>query len=206
MTAERDVPADDGSARRGPGIGERGLTLVEMVMVLAFIGVLAAMVVPRGNTATYQTRAVMDAVGTTLLSAQRLALTRQHDVVVSFDRDQDVFRMLYDADNDGERDDGEHVRVVPLGEGVTFGRGPAPALAAHPGGPVTFSQTRDGDPAVTFRRSGSASASGAVYLTSVVAERTDARPEDAKAIEIVRATGRPSWYHYVPGSGWERGF
>jgi hypothetical protein len=60
---------------------------------------------------------------------------------------------------------------------------------------VTWTETQDGLPALTFRRNGSASEESILYLTS---ER--GAVEDTRAIEIERATGRLRCYSYATGT------
>jgi hypothetical protein len=67
---------------------------------------------------------------------------------------------------------------------------------------VSFTRRLTGMPALVFRRDGSASESGGLYLTTTRARLT-ATPQDARSIEVVRATGRAEWYRY-DGSAWRR--
>jgi hypothetical protein len=53
-----------------------------------------------------------------------------------------------------------------------------------------------------FHRTGSASEAKGVYITS---QRTG-HPEDTRALEVERSTGRVSWYRFQPPSSWKRGF
>lgn len=182
----------------------RGFTIIELLMVLILIGVLAAFAAPRIDLIGHRANGAMQGVGTTLLAAQRLALTRQHDVVVVFDDVAGVVRVHDDGNDNGVVDAGEHVSVTPLGDLVVFGLGGAPPLDGGAGA-VTFTRTEGGRPAVTFHRSGSASESGVAYLTSRRAMANSGFAEDTRAIQVERATGRASWYRYRP-SGWQRGF
>jgi len=49
-----------------------------------------------------------------LNAAQRLAVLRQHDVVVRFLLSDRLVRIHQDEDNDGTEDDGEDTRVIEL--------------------------------------------------------------------------------------------
>lgn len=181
-----------------------GFTLIELVMVLTVVGLVAAVALPRVDLAKYGIEGAMQAAGSTLLASQRLALTRQHNVIVQFDVSGDALVLHEDANNNGAQDGTERVRRQPLGEQIVFGRGPAPALPAGPG-PVTLLKQAGGLPAVTFHRSGSASEAGVIYFTSRRSADHSVHPEDARAVEIERATGRVSWYRYLNGS-WQRRF
>ncbi|HEU4454432.1 MAG TPA: hypothetical protein VFR81_15295, partial [Longimicrobium sp.] len=136
-------------------------------------------------------------------AAQRAAVARQHDVVVAVDVPGRALRVHYDTDGDGRVDTGEVVRRERLGEGAVFGRGSAPAWL--PGAAaVSFAGRQDGMPAVTFRRSGSASEEGGFYVTSARAQAAGLA-KHARAVVVDRATGRPGWASYTGGQ-WKRDF
>lgn len=178
-----------------------GFTLIEVLMVVIIIGIMVAFAAPQINFTRYRVDGAMRSLGTTLLAAQRMAVTRQHDVVVMFDTAGKVVRVLDDANNDGTRQPDEHVSAYPIGDNITFGRAGAPARGIGAAA-VTYTQTCDAYPSVTFHRDGSASEYGGIYLTST---RQDAHSEDTREVETDRATGRASWFSYN-GSVWSRGF
>ncbi len=181
----------------------RGVTIIELLIVLAIIGVVVALALPRIDVARYKLNAGMRIVGTGLLTAQRRAVSVQHDVIVTFNQTTHVISMFEDANNNGTRDAGERTRAISQGEGVLIGRGATPSHAVG-AGPVTFTQTVGGLPAVTFHRNGSASEYGGVYLTSRRAIQTGSHVEDTRLITVERATGRASWFNYA--TQWNRGF
>lgn len=181
-----------------------GFTMIEVIMVMVIIGLLAGFALPRIDIQRYRVESAMQGIGTTMLAAQRLAVTKQYDVVVMLDVANQSLRILEDANNDGIITTGERARGIPLGDQVVFGRGAAPVRSMGPG-PIEFTKLVNGLPAVTFHRSGSASEEGGFYLTSKWAATTGARASDTRAIEIERATGRASWFRYTPPT-WTRGF
>jgi len=181
-----------------------GFTLVEALSVVFLIGILIALAAPNIDVVQYRMNGAVTEVGSTLLAAQRLAVTRQHDVVVRFDEPGRRIIVHWDANNDGVQDADERVQTYPLAEGVVFGRGGAPPRPLGEG-PIGFRADGDGLPTVRFHRNGSASEAGVLYLTSERAERSGDRPRDARALELERSTGRPSWYRYS-GTAWERAF
>ena len=117
--------------------GSGGFTLLEMLLVIVIFGFLVTLVAPKIDLQKFTVDSAMQSAGTTLLVAQRLAVTRQHNIIVAFDTAAEAIRILDDANNNAKADPGEHVRVVSLSEHVVFGLGGAPPLGAW-AGPVSF--------------------------------------------------------------------
>jgi prepilin-type N-terminal cleavage/methylation domain-containing protein len=183
----------------------RGFTMVELVITMVIIGLLTAIVIPKIDLARFQVEGTMQSVGTLMLAAQRLAVTRQHDVVARFDLTNNTIRLLQDKNDDGLIGANEHVQTVYLGEKVVFGRGFAPARPIG-NGPITFTQQTAGQASVTFHRNGSASEEGGFYLTSQRAASGYASGKnDTRAIEVERGTGRVRWFRYITPN-WKQGF
>ncbi len=181
---------------------EAGVTLIELIMVVVLIGIVAAFAIPKIDYQKYRVDSSMRGAGTSILSAQRRAVSAQHDVIVTFDVSSSGIRIHEDANNNGSVDTDERTRGIPLGDAVVIGRTSVPAHPIGPG-PVTFTKTVGGLPAVTFHRNGSASEHGGVYLTSLRAQQGSGDLSDNRLIEIERSTGRVSWYAYRSGN-WER--
>ena len=181
-----------------------GYTLIEVLTLLAMIGIVTALAAPRLDFQRYQIDGAMQAVGSTLMAAQRQAVQEQHNVVVAVDVAGSRVRIHSDANNNLLMDGGESVRFEPLGESVRFGRGGAPSFFDVDDA-VTFSGRQNGLPAVVFYRNGAASEEGGFYLTSTRAMANSGYAHEARALRIERATGRPTWFRQQ-SSSWKQEF
>ncbi len=179
------------------GVG--GFTLVEIIFVLIVLGIMAGMMTPLFNPARWRADSAVENLAMSLNAAQRLAVLKQHDVVVTFDLTGGKVVLHQDDNNDGVRDTGEEIRVIDLPETMGFGSGSAPNLPEG-SGPISFA-SGTGNPTLTFHRNGSASASGVVYLKPV--EGSSAGSATAvRALTVERATGEIRCYSYRTGA-WE---
>ncbi len=193
--------------RRQAHSAQSGMTLVELLLVVIIMSIITGMAIPRLNIEGYKVSSAVRGVTASLSYAQRLAVSLQHDVRVSFDAANRRLRMHEDANNDGVMDINERVTYTNLEDGVTFGRGGAPAITYTDGvsGPLTFNftQTQAGLPLVVFRRDGTVSESGGFYLNTIksIAQGTT---NSVRAGEMIRSSGRVIWYSYATTS-WVRG-
>lgn len=185
-----------------PGSDRRGFSLMELLTVIVIIGMMASIAIPRSGVSRYQANTGAQVVASTLTYAQRQAISRQADTRVAFDVVNNELRVHEDQDNDNVIDLGERVTMAALPEGVTFGLGAAPARPMG-GAVINFTRTQGGLPLVIFRRDGSASENGGVYVTTI-AGLSVGRPTDVRAVEISRATGRAAWFSYASGA-WKEG-
>ncbi len=192
-------PAAPGNVTPG-AVRTVGVTLIELLVVLTLIGIVVGMAMPHVNITKYRMDAAARLTASTLQIAQRLAITRQYDVVVGFDQTRGRLRVLEDGNNNGLADPGEHIVWRPLEDGARFARPPAP-LTAGATNAVSGSRLRliDGMQSVVFRRSGAATTDVDVYLTST---RGDAN--DVRGVAVVQATGRTEWFRYI-GGAWRKG-
>jgi Tfp pilus assembly protein FimT len=170
------------------------------MLVVAVVGILALLAFPKVNFTQFQVDSGARVVRITLQNAQRLAVTRQFDMVVSFDVDAHRMRVLEDRNNNNVADDGERVTWRSFDDSVHFAVPPesldgALASAAVDGDGVA---TIDGMPSVVFRRDGAASSALDVYVTSKRAQSNDYR-----GVHVVRATGRTEWFRYIDAT-WKK--
>ncbi len=190
--------------RRATRRRRAAFTLIELLMVVVILGIVVKYAAPKIDPTRFRVNGAVQMLGTTILAAQREAVTEQHDVIVLFDSSSNRLRIHSDRDNDAIIDAGEHVRFVPLGEAIVFGRGPAPAMAFGSSSIVIVKRISS-RPALVFHRDGSASEVGGFYVTSVQAQRSNVRATDARAVSVERATGRASWFRYG-ANGWVKLF
>jgi len=166
------------------------------------MGLLTAVAIPRSGISSYQANSGAQVVSAALAYAQRQAISRQADTRVAFDLSNNRLRIHEDRNNDNVIDAGERVTFTNLPGGLTFGRGSAAARAMG-GEVVTFTRAQGILPVLVFRRDGTASEDGGVYLSTLAGLSID-RTTDVRAIEISRATGRATWFSYATGAWKER--
>ena len=181
----------------------RGFTLIEILMVVVLIGLVASFAVPKLNWSAYRINGAARAATGLLGRAERQAVTQGYNVNVLFDVANNALKVHEDVNNDNIVQNTERVRSYPLGEGIIYGNGGAPAHT-YTVVPISFTRQQNGLLEIIFRRDGSASENGGFYITTTTSQNS-ARPQDARAIEVIRATGRAGWYQYT-GSTWLQKF
>ena len=179
----------------------RGVTIIELVMVMIILGTVAAIAAPRINMNAYRADAAARAVRGALQIAQRSAITRQSNVLVTFDSTNRRITLLEDTNDNGVADAGERLTNKPLEEKVRF---IAPTMGKVAGGATTtFAvgsslQFVSSMPRITMRRDGSSSSDVEIYLTvraNVVKE--------FRAITVDPSIGKTELYRYT-GTAWSR--
>ncbi len=163
-----------------------GFTLVEMLMVLSMVAIIARMAIPRVNYDRYRADTAARVTRTVLQQAQRTAILRQIDVIVSFNVAGRGMVVVEDANNNDRADAGERTWFRPLEDGGRFAT-PAGGVSGTVASAVTGDNliTIDGLPSVIFRRDGAASSTLEAYITA-----GRGRTEEFRAVLLTRATGR----------------
>jgi len=182
------------------GEGERGFTLVEMLIAIVLIAVIAAFALPRLDFVDMRLDANMRIVRSVLQQSWRASIQKQHDLVVSFDVATHRVRIVEDMDNDGAIDSGERVSWRPLEEGVLFDVPPAGvngSVGAAVAGPGV--RTLTAFPSVIFHRNGSTSGDIEIYLS---AQKRGGK--GWRALTVAQTTGRSDWFRAVNGT-WQSG-
>jgi prepilin-type N-terminal cleavage/methylation domain-containing protein len=176
----------------------RAFSLAEVMIALTISAMMISIAIPRVDTTRWRADAIAQIVRTTLQTAGRTAIVRQHDVIVSFDTLSDRIRTIYDVNNDGVKGSTERVTYRGLDVGVLFAD---PTIRGVTGATITSAitggaiQLNGGLPTITFHRDGSVSSDAEIYVS--IAARG---PKMHRAIVITQATGREEWYRYNPSS------
>lgn len=179
------------SARIAPsGRSTRGVTLVELMIVVVLIGILSAIAASRLDWNRYRADSVSRGVMAELAIAQRLAVTLGADVRVTIETGRLVIHE--DTNNDNLVNNGERVRNAVLDFGFQFGKGTA-GNTPSPADPTAVTS-------LVFRRDGTASRNGTVYI---MWPNNDPNCKKCRAIAVSKATGRVVWYSYATGA-WKR--
>jgi prepilin-type N-terminal cleavage/methylation domain-containing protein len=197
--------------RRGGGFAERevhsyegsrsGFSIVELIVVMAMLSIIAAMGLPRINTVKYKADAAAQLTRTLLQNAQREAITRQSNVILSIDTATNRIRVVQDYNNNDTLNTTDRVVWRHLEEGARFA---APTMGRIGGGTLavpfagTALRTVSSLPGLIYRRDGSASSDIEIYLTMRQGVATEFR-----AVAVAPATGRVDIYRYS-GSAWVR--
>jgi Tfp pilus assembly protein FimT len=167
----------------------------ELLWVIVILGIIAGLALPRLDWIRFRINAEARNVALQLAYAQRLAVSLQHNVLVTVDHANRRMTVDEDANNDGLYGANERRRVILLQDGVNFeSNGVATLPAPSPSNELTL---------ITYRRDGSADQAGVVYLNTLRGVALG-NNKDARALEIVRSTGRAFWYSYTSGS-WVKG-
>ena len=186
--------------RAGRVVAPLGFTLIETLVVLALIGVVMAIGLPRIDTNRYKADAAAITIRSLLMQAQRDAIVRQHDLIVNIDTAKARLILGYDRNDDGTIQMTERVRLQALPEGDRYMA--PPAYLSEPG-MTAFGAIRgnaikmvSGYPSVIFRRDGSVSSALELYTAT-----PRARASDFRVVTVVQATGRTAFLRYQ-GTKW----
>jgi len=178
-----------------------GFTIVELMMVVAIIAIMVGIAFPRLDLTRFRTDAAARLVRTLLMAANRNAITRQSNVIVSFDSVYSRLRIVQDYNNNDTLNTQDWTQFRKIEDGAVFR---TPTMNGLSGTSVTIPwdgagvRTVSSMPSVVFRRDGSASTDFTIYLTI----RANV-PTDWRAVSVVANTGKTDMFRYS-GTAWVR--
>ena len=183
-------------SRRRPGF-----SLIETLIVMALLATVAAIGIPRMDIFKYRADAGVVQVRSLLMQAQRDAIVRQHDLLVSIETVGSRLILGCDQNNDGKVLGTERIRVQSLPENTRFA---TPPEALGTSGMTSLGAIQavkllsmSNLPTVVFRRDGTVSTPLELYTTS---QRSMA--SDFRVTTVVQATGRTTYLRYT-GTDWK---
>lgn len=188
--------ARDSMDRRRPGF-----SLLEIIIVMLIMSVVAGLAIPKLNLSSTRVEAISQQVRSVFQTSQRTSITRQFDVIISFDTVRSELRIGEDRDNSGTIDVAKgEVRIWrPTGqnEGNIFSAPPKTLAGASGSVPIVGSTLKsvDGYPSIIFHRDGSASSDAEVYMSNASRGVMQYR-----MVKLTRSTGRTDMYRYA-GTG-----
>jgi prepilin-type N-terminal cleavage/methylation domain-containing protein len=188
----------NGSGTGGTKGRWRGFTVIEMVMVVVMIGIVARFAIPMINYTHYRADAAGRLCRILLQEAQRNAITRQSNVIVSFDLVLNRYRIVQDYNNNDTINTTDLVSWRNLPEHAEFAKPPWSGAMGEEGNIPTSGingsqlQTVSGLLSIIFRRDGSSSSDLQLYVTTNAAV-----PTEYREVYVTESTGRPDLYRYT---------
>jgi len=173
-----------------------GFTAIELAVVVVLLALMYALALPRVRVDSAAVDTAARTINLAIMTAQRDAVSRGHNVLVTFDATEHTTLSTWDLNNNGIADAGEKRRPFLVPETVRFGR---PATVPGLDGDLS---APDETVTLILQRNGAVSRARIIYLTSVRALAGGAHT-DARALRITRATGRPVWFAWT-GTEWRQ--
>jgi prepilin-type N-terminal cleavage/methylation domain-containing protein len=173
-------------------------TLIELLIVITMIAILAGFAIPRIDFVKARSDAAARLVRGQLQTAQRLAIQRQYNILVSFDVARNRIRIVEDQNNNGAAESTERILWRSLEEQARFASPPSGISVGGSAIAGSDLRTLDGMPTITFRRDGSASGNAEIYISS-----PRSLGKDFRGVVVTESTGRAEWFRY-DGSTWKR--
>jgi prepilin-type N-terminal cleavage/methylation domain-containing protein len=178
----------------------RAFTLLEVLMVMALIGIVAGWAISRFSASGYRMDSNVRMLQNALIGAQQTAITRNVNVQVMFDAVNARVRVLLDADNDGTASASETVTYRRL-DGARF-LTPTRSIDGAPEfyltGPGVIETGNPLQRAIRIAPNGALSGDVVVYIGT-----SAGRTADLRALAITGATARTAFWSHLTGA-WRR--
>ena len=185
-------------------LNEIGISLVEILTVLAIVTVMVGLAVPSilSWLNKYRVDSATREVTYNLMLARSRAVSNNNDVIVTFVSGAGSFKYEVhdDTNSNGIRESGEAIKVVYLEDPIEFG-GNLGVMNIQ-GSPIPSNGLILGaDSQIVFDSKGMASESGSVYLIPRI--DYDSRNDRMRAVSILQSTGNvESWRYAEDASPW----
>ena len=178
-----------------------GFSLPELLIACTVLGIALAAALPRIDFVRPRADAAVSLVRGTLQQAQRAAVQRQNDVIVSFDATTNRIRIADDPGNDGTITGTDGVTWRALETSVSLQAPPTRIPGGAGSGAVSGPRLRtiDGLPSIIYHRAGSSSTDLEVYLLV----RGRAGSTQRRAVTVTRGTGGTTVWSDASGA-WRR--
>ncbi|MHB1073687.1 MAG: pilus assembly FimT family protein [Gemmatimonadaceae bacterium] len=178
----------------------RGTSLIELLTAMVIMAALLAIALPKLRATRYQANAGAIQLTLALEQAQRVAVSKQMQVLVRIDSAGHRVQLVEDRDANTAISAGERARWLPLDDPTRFVSPPKRVGGEPAAGAVVAARldTVATLPTIIFRRDGSASTTTELYLVAA------GREVDYRAVLLPRATAHAEWYRYGNGS-WLKG-
>jgi prepilin-type N-terminal cleavage/methylation domain-containing protein len=175
-----------------------GFSMVELAVTITILGIVVAIGAPKLDTNRLKSDAALRAVSMQLMLAQRTALQKQCNVIVSFDAAQSRVIVTEDRNNSETFDAGDVQKSTAFDAPAKFVASPVPLEGLSNAISLARPRVLSGLPSVIFRRNGAASSDVSVFLT---AKTTDLRA--LRGITVTQSTGRVESFKFN-GTAWVR--
>lgn len=180
----------------------RGFTLIEILFVVALVGIAAGFAISRVSFWGYRMDANIRLMQNAIIGAQQTAITKNVAVQVMFDANDHRLRILQDYNNNGVMDATDTVRYRPLADGAMFQSPPSTidgAAAAYMTGAGVVETGNPQQLAIRIGPNGALSGDAVVYIGS-----PRRLAEDYRALTIIGATARTGFWSNGGGAWRQR--
>lgn len=171
-----------------------GFTLIEMVTVLAILGIIMAMAAPNFSKwkEKHEINGQAQKVYFDLMLARTNAVKNNNLVRVDFNTTSHTYTIHDDTNENGSQDSGEAVKSVTLENDVNFAYNTG--MTDVDGNAVNAAVSFGGSTTVTFDSRGQSSSSGSVFMlhTNDIGNTNDR----ARYISVLQATGAVDYWVY----------